>query len=105
MKLEIMLIKDNFFVLQTSGIYQPSVYHALVVIFLEFFSWGLLTSPIINVSGGGTTRRFVNFVSLLCALDRLVNVESSFCFAGVERYIPRSHVSYEWPHSRSQGLF
>jgi len=31
------------------GLSQPSVYHALVVIFLEFFSWGLLTAPIIKV--------------------------------------------------------
>lgn len=29
----------------------PSVHHALVVVFLEFFSWGLLTSPMITVSG------------------------------------------------------
>lgn len=28
---------------------RASVYHALVVIFLEFFSWGLLTSPMIPV--------------------------------------------------------
>ncbi|XP_046326676.1 hippocampus abundant transcript 1 protein-like isoform X2 [Haliotis rufescens] len=33
----------------TSGISQPSIYHALVVIFLEFFAWGLVTSPIITV--------------------------------------------------------
>jgi hypothetical protein len=26
------------------------VYHALVVIFLEFFAWGLLTMPVISVS-------------------------------------------------------
>nr|CAD7445399.1 unnamed protein product [Timema bartmani] len=32
---------------RTSGIGEPSVYHALVVIFLEFFAWGLLTMPII----------------------------------------------------------
>ena len=38
-----------FLFLQSSGIYEPSVYHALVVIFLEFFSWGLLTAPIIKV--------------------------------------------------------
>jgi len=31
------------------GIGQPSVYHALVVIFLEFFAWGLLTNPMITV--------------------------------------------------------
>ncbi|KAI1304906.1 Tetracycline resistance protein, class A [Halotydeus destructor] len=28
---------------------EPTIYHALVVIFLEFFAWGLLTSPMINV--------------------------------------------------------
>ncbi|KAK2149889.1 hypothetical protein LSH36_433g03047 [Paralvinella palmiformis] len=32
-----------------SGMFEPSVYHALVVIFLEFFAWGLLMSPIISV--------------------------------------------------------
>ncbi len=31
------------------GIGEASLYHALIVIFLEFFSWGLLTVPIINV--------------------------------------------------------
>ncbi|CAO1300711.1 unnamed protein product [Diamesa tonsa] len=35
--------------IQSSGIGKPSVYHALVVIFLEYFSWGLLTMPVINV--------------------------------------------------------
>lgn len=29
---------------------QASVFHALVVIFLEYFAWGLLTVPVINVS-------------------------------------------------------
>lgn len=33
----------------SSGIGEPSLYHALVVIFLEFFAWGLLTSPMITV--------------------------------------------------------
>ncbi|NWR93950.1 MF14B protein, partial [Furnarius figulus] len=28
---------------------QPSVYHAVVVIFLEFFAWGLLTTPMLTV--------------------------------------------------------
>ncbi|XP_070510116.1 hippocampus abundant transcript 1 protein-like isoform X4 [Chironomus tepperi] len=37
------------FLCKSSGIGEPSVYHALVVIFLEYFSWGLLTMPIINV--------------------------------------------------------
>jgi hypothetical protein len=34
---------------QNSGVSQPSVYHALIVIFLEFFAWGLLTNPMIMV--------------------------------------------------------
>ena len=38
------------FVLQNAGVCQASTYHALVVIFLEFFAWGLLTSPVISVS-------------------------------------------------------
>uniref|UniRef100_T1JE98 Major facilitator superfamily (MFS) profile domain-containing protein n=1 Tax=Strigamia maritima TaxID=126957 RepID=T1JE98_STRMM len=33
----------------SSGIGEPSLYHALVVIFLEFFAWGLLTTPMITV--------------------------------------------------------
>ncbi|XP_054142533.1 hippocampus abundant transcript-like protein 1 isoform X1 [Melozone crissalis] len=31
------------------GIGRPSVYHAVVVIFLEFFAWGLLTTPMLAV--------------------------------------------------------
>ncbi|XP_075160746.1 hippocampus abundant transcript-like protein 1 isoform X2 [Haematobia irritans] len=34
---------------QSSGIGAPSVHHAMVVIFLEFFAWGLLTMPVISV--------------------------------------------------------
>lgn len=30
---------------------KPSVYHATVVIFLEFFAWGLLTGPTLHVRG------------------------------------------------------
>ncbi|XP_075241128.1 hippocampus abundant transcript 1 protein-like [Convolutriloba macropyga] len=32
------------------GIGKPSVSHALVVIFLEFFAWGLLTSPMLTLT-------------------------------------------------------
>lgn len=32
------------------GVGRPSVYHAVVVIFLEFFAWGLLTTPMLTVS-------------------------------------------------------
>ncbi|XP_074711116.1 hippocampus abundant transcript-like protein 1 [Strix uralensis] len=31
------------------GIGRPSVYHVVVVIFLEFFAWGLLTTPMLTV--------------------------------------------------------
>ncbi|XP_064259455.1 hippocampus abundant transcript-like protein 1 [Passer domesticus] len=31
------------------GIGRPNVYHAVVVIFLEFFAWGLLTTPMLTV--------------------------------------------------------
>ncbi|XP_012288882.1 hippocampus abundant transcript 1 protein isoform X1 [Orussus abietinus] len=41
------IMKDG--VITSSGIGEASVYHALVVIFLEFFAWGLLTLPIISV--------------------------------------------------------
>lgn len=43
------LMNFPFASFQSSGIGEPSVYHALVVIFLEYFSWGLLTMPVINV--------------------------------------------------------
>jgi len=36
-------------VVTSSGLGDASIYHALVVIFLEFFAWGLLTSPMITV--------------------------------------------------------
>lgn len=31
------------------GFGRPSVYHAALVIFLEFFAWGLLTTPMLTV--------------------------------------------------------
>ena len=42
---------------------EPSIYHALVVIFLEFFAWGLLTSPMITV-----LNQVIIFISSLLAL-------------------------------------
>jgi hypothetical protein len=36
-------------VMTSNGMGEASIYHALVVIFLEFFAWGLLTSPMITV--------------------------------------------------------
>uniref|UniRef100_A0A667Z4N9 Hippocampus abundant transcript 1 protein-like n=1 Tax=Myripristis murdjan TaxID=586833 RepID=A0A667Z4N9_9TELE len=40
-------MKDGAAVQQ--GVGRPSVYHAVVVIFLEFFAWGLLTTPMLTV--------------------------------------------------------
>ncbi|CAG0894957.1 unnamed protein product, partial [Cyprideis torosa] len=40
------IMKDGFI---NFGIGDASLYHALVIIFLEFFAWGLLTSPMITV--------------------------------------------------------
>lgn len=37
-------------IFQPQGIGSPSVYHAVIVIFLEFFAWGLLTAPTLVVS-------------------------------------------------------
>ncbi|KAK3521878.1 hypothetical protein QTP70_018618, partial [Hemibagrus guttatus] len=39
----------SFFPQMQQGIGKPSVYHAVVVIFLEFFAWGLLTTPMLTV--------------------------------------------------------
>lgn len=38
-----------FVSVKPQGIGEPSVYHAVVVIFLEFFAWGLLTTPMLTV--------------------------------------------------------
>ncbi|KAM4708356.1 hippocampus abundant transcript-like protein 1 [Discoglossus pictus] len=47
----IMLVKGIFLKdgSKRQGIGRPSVYHAMVVIFLEFFAWGLLTTPMLRV--------------------------------------------------------
>ncbi|XP_029941552.1 hippocampus abundant transcript 1 protein-like isoform X5 [Salarias fasciatus] len=41
-----IIMKDG--AAQQQGIGRPSVYHAVVVIFLEFFAWGLLTTPMLT---------------------------------------------------------
>eukprot|EP00794_Sanderia_malayensis_P008132 gene8132-9002_t len=43
--------KDENGDVSMDGMGRPSVYHATVIIFLEFFAWGLLTSPSITVLG------------------------------------------------------
>lgn len=47
----VFLSANSLFLLpQPQGMGEPSVYHAVVVIFLEFFAWGLLTTPMLTVS-------------------------------------------------------
>ncbi|MEQ2211762.1 hypothetical protein XENOCAPTIV_014935 [Xenoophorus captivus] len=43
-----IIMKDG--AVPQQGIGRPSVYHAVMVIFLEFFAWGLLTTPMLTVS-------------------------------------------------------
>jgi hypothetical protein len=47
-----------FFVFKSSGIGKASFIHALIVIFLEFFAWGLLTDQVITV-GQFESKHFV----------------------------------------------
>lgn len=54
-------IKDG---VGSSGIGEPSLYHALVIIFLEFFAWGLLTFPMITV----LNETFPNYTFLMNGL-------------------------------------
>ncbi|KAM5193087.1 hippocampus abundant transcript 1 protein-like [Mantella aurantiaca] len=59
------------------GIGRPSVYHAVVVIFLEFFAWGLLTTPMLVVLHetfpqhtflmNGLIQGVKGFLSFMCA--------------------------------------
>ena len=58
--------KDMWFSLQGSGIGEPSLYHALVVIFLEFFAWGLLTTPMITVSFSSSCFPFYRMLYTQC---------------------------------------
>ncbi len=37
--------------LSPQGFGRPSVLHATIVIFMEFFAWGLMTTPTFTVSG------------------------------------------------------
>ena len=62
---------------------KPSVYHAVIVIFLEFFAWGLLTAPMLNCLQ-------VRFLIISVLMSVLGNLWSA--------YFP-----YKWPRSRNQG--
>jgi hypothetical protein len=43
---------------KSSGIGKPSFVHVLIVIFLEFFAWGLLTDQVITVSKEQNIKKF-----------------------------------------------
>ena len=49
---------------------RPSVLHAVVVIFLEFFAWGLLTVPVVNV----TAETFPSYTFLMNGMIQGVKV-------------------------------
>ena len=46
----VQCLRAVFVFLQPQGFGSPTVYHAVIVIFLEFFAWGLLTAPTLVVS-------------------------------------------------------
>ncbi|KAM6363649.1 hippocampus abundant transcript-like protein 1 isoform 5-T6 [Pluvialis apricaria] len=56
------------------GIGRPSVYHAVVVIFLEFFAWGLLTTPMLTV----LHETFSHHTFLMNGLIQGVKVSATF---------------------------
>ncbi|KAM6329514.1 hippocampus abundant transcript-like protein 1 isoform 2-T2 [Alca torda] len=56
------------------GIDRPSVYHAVVVIFLEFFAWGLLTTPMLTV----LRETFSHHTFLMNGLIQGVKVSATF---------------------------
>uniref|UniRef100_A0A8P4GFF4 Hippocampus abundant transcript 1 protein n=1 Tax=Dicentrarchus labrax TaxID=13489 RepID=A0A8P4GFF4_DICLA len=49
LKRKMMDLRFSCFFIGKPCIGRPSVYHAVVVIFLEFFAWGLLTTPMLTV--------------------------------------------------------
>ncbi|XP_040211141.1 hippocampus abundant transcript 1 protein-like [Rana temporaria] len=69
-----ILMKDGS---TQQGFGKPSVYHAVVVIFLEFFAWGLLTTPMLVVLHetfpqhtflmNGLIQGVKGFLSFMCA--------------------------------------
>lgn len=69
-----ILMKDGS---PQKGMGRPSVYHAVVVIFLEFFAWGLLTTPMLVVLHetfpqhtflmNGLIQGVKGFLSFMCA--------------------------------------
>ena len=46
----VLMLTQFAIILIFQGFGKPNVYHATIVIFLEFFAWGLLTSPMLTVS-------------------------------------------------------
>ena len=65
---------------------RPSVLHAVVVIFLEFFAWGLLTVPVVNVMA----RAFPSYTFLMNGMIQGVKVR--YCLScPVDEYTMNLH--------------
>ena len=72
---------------------KPSVYHAVVVIFLEFFAWGLLTTPVIEVLR----------VSLMIQNFRIQTMNLSIiCIYINLEHVWKTYISDQWTRSRHQ---
>jgi len=86
------------------GIGRPSVYHAVVVIFLEFFAWGLLTTPMLTVSTTGGRKDLQKAFFLIPKVDFIhINTFSFYVNIGFTRDVPPAHVPDERTHSGCEG--
>ncbi|XP_061874630.1 hippocampus abundant transcript-like protein 1 isoform X5 [Colius striatus] len=59
------------------GVDRPSVYHAVVVIFLEFFAWGLLTMPVLTVLHETFSHHTFLMNGLICGLKGFLSFLSA----------------------------
>lgn len=73
---------------------KPSVYHAVVVIFLEFFAWGLLTTPVIEVL---RVRCSTDDSELDYELEYII-----ICIYINLEHIWKTYISDQWTRSRHQ---
>lgn len=85
------------------GIGKPSVYHAVMVIFLEFFAWGLLTTPMLTVSLFSPLSSISAHASSLLIIAWFFFLFVFFPRSGSTRNVPTAHVPDERPHSGSEG--
>ncbi|XP_061874627.1 hippocampus abundant transcript-like protein 1 isoform X2 [Colius striatus] len=62
---------------RAQGVDRPSVYHAVVVIFLEFFAWGLLTMPVLTVLHETFSHHTFLMNGLICGLKGFLSFLSA----------------------------